>query len=417
MWEKFINNATDTNILIRVCASMYKYIKLISIIAVALMLSSSIITIQVVSANSNNGNTWTFMVYIVADNNLDPYAELDLREMESVGSTSSVNIVALVDLLNVNGSVLYYIGKGSRSIIWGNWSSEYELNMGDPEALAWFVNETVRNYPADHYVLVLWDHGDGWNGFGWDDTNNDHLTIEEIKEALSNIPVKIDILGFDACLMSNLEVIYTLSLTSKVEVVIASEEFIPNYGWPYDKILEKLVENPDISIPDFAKVIVEEYVKSYSRDSQGFAPYATLSAVDASVVGVTVSQLKNLTSILIKDINKYKSSVKASSEDAERFWFGMWRQGPYIDLKDFLLNLLTLEKNLKPYIEPILSNWDNLVIACNSTRGPHADTTYGLTIYFPRNRNQFYYPEPYYSSVPEFANETGWYQLLNLILK
>jgi hypothetical protein len=76
-----------------------------------------------------------------------------------------------------------------------------------------------------------------------------------------------------------------------------------------------------------------------------------------------------------------------------------------------------LEKNLKPYIEPILNNWGNLVIACNSTRGPHADTTYGLTIYFPRNRNQFYTPEPYYESVPEFANETGWYQLLNLILR
>jgi len=41
---------------------------------------------------------------------------------------------------------------------------------------------------------------------------------------------------------------------------------------------------------------------------------------------------------------------------------------------------------------------------------------YGLTIYFPRNREQFYEPEPYYESVPEFASETSWYQLLKAVL-
>jgi hypothetical protein len=71
----------------------------------------------VVLASNEHGNQvkkWTFMVYIDADNNLDPYAELDLKEMESIGSTGDVNIVALVDLLYVNGTVMYYISKESR---------------------------------------------------------------------------------------------------------------------------------------------------------------------------------------------------------------------------------------------------------------------------------------------------------------
>jgi len=373
----------------------------------------------VVLANNESGSSvkkWTFMVYIDADNNLDPYAELDLLEMERVGSTGDVNVVVLVDLLYVNGTVMYYIDKERRVVVWGNWSSEFELNMGKPETLAWFINEAVSKYPAEHYVLVLWNHGDNLHGFGWDDTDHDYLSIAEIKEALSSATSSVDILGFDACLMSSIEVTYTLSLTEKVGIIVASEEYIPGYGWPYDKVLEKLVENPNMTPEDFAKIIVEEYVNSYTWGSQGFAPYATLSAVNLGKVNEVVLYLKNLTNTLLEDVDKYKTPIKIASERAERFWFGMWRQGPYIDLKDFLLELLRLRKDLEAYITPILSVWSDLIITCTSTRGPHVTGVYGLTIYFPRNKEQFYEPVPYYESVPEFARDTGWYQLLEAVL-
>ncbi|MEM4490816.1 MAG: clostripain-related cysteine peptidase, partial [Desulfurococcaceae archaeon] len=368
-----------------------------------IILMATIVTpitaINVVFADNNSTSRlakWTFMVYMVADNNLDPYAYLDFLEMESVGSTSDVNIIVLADLIHVNGTVMYYVEKNGSTVIWGSWSNEYELNMGDPRTLAWFINEAALRYPAQHYALILWDHGDSWNGFGWDETNNDYLTIEEIKEALSNINIKIDLLGFDACLMASIEVAYTLSLTGNVDVMIASEEYVPAYGWPYDKILSKLVENPNMTPEELAKVIVNEYIESYSKGSQGFAPYATMSAINMNKIGEIVSHLGDLSRYLLDNINIYKSFVKAASQSSERFWFGMWRQGPYIDLKDFLLNLLKLRPDLESYIKPVLNEWSNLVIAVNSTRGMHAKNVYGLTIYFPRNRNQFYMPEPYY---------------------
>ncbi|MEM0031553.1 MAG: clostripain-related cysteine peptidase [Desulfurococcaceae archaeon] len=388
-----------------------------------IILMATIVTpitaINVVFADNNSTSRlakWTFMVYMVADNNLDPYAYLDFLEMESVGSTSDVNIIVLADLIHVNGTVMYYVEKNGSTVIWGNWSNEYELNMGDPRTLAWFINEVASRYPAQHYALILWDHGDSWNGFGWDETNNDYLTIEEIKEALSNINIKIDLLGFDACLMASIEVAYTLSLTGNVDVMIASEEYVPAYGWPYDKILSKLVENPNMTPEELAKVIVNEYIESYSKGSQGFAPYATMSAINMNKIGEIVSHLGDLSRYLLDNISIYKSFVKAASQSSERFWFGMWHQGPYIDLKDFLLNLLKLRPDLESYIKPVLNEWSNLVIAVNSTRGMHAKNVYGLTIYFPRNRNQFYMPEPYYMSVPEFAAETNWYILLQAVL-
>jgi hypothetical protein len=141
---------------------------------------------MVASGNASSSlKDWTFMVYIVGDNDLDPYVNRDLYEMMSVGSTSRVNIIALVDLYRVNGSVMFYIGRNESTPIWGDWSSEYELNMGDPSTLTWFIREATSRYPARHYALVIWDHGDSWSGVGWDDTNRDYLTMEELKTAIA----------------------------------------------------------------------------------------------------------------------------------------------------------------------------------------------------------------------------------------
>ncbi|MEM1713249.1 MAG: hypothetical protein QXW36_01760 [Desulfurococcaceae archaeon] len=83
-----------------------------------IILMATIVTpitaINVVFADNNATSRlakWTFMVYMVADNNLDPYAYLDFLEMESVGSTSDVNIIVLADLIHVNGTVMYYVEK------------------------------------------------------------------------------------------------------------------------------------------------------------------------------------------------------------------------------------------------------------------------------------------------------------------
>ena len=59
---------------------------------------------------------------MVGDNDLDPYVNSDLYEMMNVCSTSRVNIIALVDLHRVNGSVMYCTDRNELTPIWGNWS-------------------------------------------------------------------------------------------------------------------------------------------------------------------------------------------------------------------------------------------------------------------------------------------------------
>ena len=81
----------------------------------------------------------------------------------------------------------------------------------------------------------MWDHGGGSvSGFGYDENNPDEedtLTLKEIKKALKNIDEKLEFIGFDACLMSNFELAYTIK--DKAKYLIASEETEPGTGWYY----------------------------------------------------------------------------------------------------------------------------------------------------------------------------------------
>jgi len=360
---------------------------------------------------------WTFMVYLDADVNLDPYAWLDIHEMEAVGSTANVNIVVLLDrwykMCGFNGTEIYYVHQGWSERVWGDKTNAYELDMGDPATLSFFIEYATTNYPADKYALVLWDHGGNWRGVCWDETtlNRDYLTITELKTALTASPVTIDVLGFDACLMASAEVTYTISLSDKVDVMVASEDYVPGYGYPYDMMLEELAANPYWDASAFGESMVDEYIASYARTGNS---YATLAAIDLSHIPFLVDDIKGLAAELIANIEKYVDSITAAKNDADRYWFGAYHQGGYIDLRDFAQNLGYLAPDLRTQTDKIVSDWGSVVLNAKCCDGPHIRAGAGLTIYFPRNRNLYYTPDRYLLSVTEFAQYTGWLDFLTL---
>ena len=109
------------------------------------------------------------MVYLDADNDLEAAGIDDLNEMEMVGSTENVNIVVLWDgIAEIPGTRVYELiyhpdpGIGSAPIYPDFIPLGHEMNMGDHETLAAFATWAMGEYPAEHYALILWDHGDGW---------------------------------------------------------------------------------------------------------------------------------------------------------------------------------------------------------------------------------------------------------------
>jgi hypothetical protein len=109
---------------------------------------------------------WTVLAYIAGDNDLESAGSVDLAEMKQVGSTDRLNIVAQFDRAGSRAQTRrYYLRKGTRlgrDIV----ASLGETNMGDPKVLSDFLSWGARNYPAEHYLVVIWNHGSGW-----DDTN------------------------------------------------------------------------------------------------------------------------------------------------------------------------------------------------------------------------------------------------------
>jgi hypothetical protein len=103
------------------------------------------------------------MIYLAGDNNLDGAAVVDLSEMKTVGSTDQVNIVAELDRAGSKRKTnRYYLRRGTtlaKDVV----QVLGETNMGDPKVLEDFVTRASKNYPAERYILVIWNHGAGWD--------------------------------------------------------------------------------------------------------------------------------------------------------------------------------------------------------------------------------------------------------------
>ncbi len=115
------------------------------------------------ATKANTKRNWTIMVYLAGDNNLDSAGVADLKEMKTVGSTEQIAVLAQFDRAGSEGETVRYCVKKGTLLDKDAVQKLGETNMGDPKVLEDFVTWGVTNYPADHYLLVLWNHGAGWD--------------------------------------------------------------------------------------------------------------------------------------------------------------------------------------------------------------------------------------------------------------
>ncbi|MBK7896727.1 MAG: hypothetical protein IPJ90_17980 [Anaerolineaceae bacterium] len=188
---------------------------------------------------------WTILVYMDADNNLELPGLLDLNEMEAAGSSEQVNVIVQVDRAlgesNLDGDWsdtrrYRILPDADRSLLNSEpLQSLGEQNMGDPQVLADFISWGIQSFPANRYALILWDHGAGWNGIAYDGDaptfdNGDHISLPDLQGALqmglaeAGLPA-LDVIGFDACLMGQMDVFQAVRPFTRYAV--GSEELTP----------------------------------------------------------------------------------------------------------------------------------------------------------------------------------------------
>lgn len=122
-----------------------------------------------------------------------------------------------------------------------------EVCMGNQKYLESFLNDMYKDYPAEHNMLDLWNHGGGITvGVCLDEnTPDDCLTLRELLATLDTTDTKgdnkLDIIGYDACIMSNYESWNKLSAYADYGVGSLTSE--PADGWYYTPVIEELGKN------------------------------------------------------------------------------------------------------------------------------------------------------------------------------
>ena len=241
--------------------------------------------------------------------------------------------------------------------------------MVEPETLSDFIQFCKSEYPADRYILVLWDHGGGsLTGYGYDEIfPGDSMSLDEINTALKSGGVQFDAIGFDACLMATLET--ALVTEQYADYLIASEAVEPGTGWYYTNWLSSLSADPAIPTLDLGKEIIDDYIKM-SGQSQ-----TTLSMMDLAELNGTVpaafTAFASSTSDLISN-NEFTKVADARSGSKD---FSTSSKINQIDLIHFAQNLAT----------PEATALADALTGCvkynrNSTNISHAN---GVSIYFP----------------------------------
>lgn len=236
---------------------------------------------------------WTVLVFMEADNDLFPYASWNLWEMEA-GTTDDVTRTAstsVTDLIvQAEGPQALASGQTSNSLRRLHMFSQKETgpdspwSFATPKTIADFRSTTLDNvkspvveklansahqsesvrlrdfllwgqkkYPAKHYMIVVWGHGQGWGastgnnkaglltsgGLAYRDSTGSWLSIDDFAKALNDFKTvnraPADLVIADACLMQMMEVAYQLSPVARY--ILGTTHVQANQGLPYRKIM------------------------------------------------------------------------------------------------------------------------------------------------------------------------------------
>lgn len=119
---------------------------------------------------------WTILLYMAGDNGkvfqtkygsyslmaeMTSAGHTDIGEVQKVGTTDRVAVLAQFDTLGDKGTYRLEIRQG-RNTMEDVVETIPESNTGDPAELAKFIVWGMNRCPAKHTMLVLWNHGLGW---------------------------------------------------------------------------------------------------------------------------------------------------------------------------------------------------------------------------------------------------------------
>ncbi len=358
------------------------------------------------------GGSWTVLVYGLGDNNLEDDMLTDLEEMAAVPA-AALEFVTIVDrtpdytdrelpgIGNWSGAKLIVITPG----VFTEEADFGELNMADPQVLADFVARGIQDHPADHYALILWDHG-SIAGVGSDESSGQGIGVLDIASGIragldAAGLARLDILGFDACLMGAFEV--ASAMPGLASYMVASEEVEPNDGWDYSAF-GLIAAQPDTVT---ARSLGAEIVSSYVATSGASDPTVTMSVIDLTAMGDLVTALDGLNGAVAPEMATFAPLIGRGRNSSPSFGGSPVPEEDFymVDLGDLLQRWAEQDAPLGDSAAAALEAFNRVVVA--SQAGEAASGSTGMAIHFPPYSD--YYYENWYRAIgapvwPEFLD-------------
>jgi len=412
---------------------------------------------------------WTLMFYMNADSNeLSAAARDTFAALAAFGSTADVNLVAQIDIgLEGRGvpglwdnALRFHIlpgMQGTASEALPGFHSD--VNMGDGKALADFVYWATTEFPADHYALVIWGHGQGYvlkqfdlgtdlgyalervssqmlvietaltqptllHTAAYSRTENDPLYLKEIRDRLLEIlPARLELIGFDSCCMATMEAAY--GMREIAECMVASEEVVEGAGWAYEWVRLLQAQTAQITSGlDLGKLIVASE-DARSRSLQ-YPAVKTMSAVDLRSIDALAESIDRLVDAIDSGGAPALNAVRAARSRCSPFSTSSGVGATYAHTIDIQNLIDRLAEEPAAYAARLAGAEVKLSVqkavvtsfARDSLRASPFGAS-GISIYFPGSAQQFQndiYNESYLGSdaatAVQFSNEHRWLNLL-----
>lgn len=354
---------------------------------------------------------WTVLVFVNGDNDLEKWAFADVNEMEVVGSTDEVNVIVQLDRAatgfggdgNWSGARRYRIEADTELQSVGSPVLEElgDVDSGDPSTVEDFVRWGLENWPAQHTMLVLWDHGDGWSfapeepetkAISYDDTSGTVLSVaggdvtQVVHTTAGILGRKLDIIGFDACTMGQWEV--ATAVADDARLMVASEDYEDVAGWPYDDVLTDLAADPEMTPEALGESVALRFHE---------IPDSTMSVIDLEALPALNTALDAVAERVIS--TGVAGPLLAAAADGAQGWDGQFsREHDLIDLLDGFAEH-TDDAELGAAVAAARAAAEATILT-NYNRGGSVKNSFGLAIWSPDDGAM----PPIYSRAPWSAS-------------
>lgn len=356
---------------------------------------------------------WTLLVYIAGDNDLSDAGLKDIQEMCREGASDNLYVGIQIDTYGeYSGAIRYEItppdwsGKAHRTVI----ERLPEPDTGDPAVLQDFIKWGITRYPAENTLLVVWNHGSGFRSvrrnIAYDDFGSS-LDMPEIESALRKAGIhennRLQILGFDACLMNMLEVVHHFS--GIADIVVGSQQTEPGDGWPYHMVLKhaKASSQPQ----ELAQAIVSVYTSDYKRRRE---TGITQSAINVSATPSVVTALSRLGQELSVNMSSIRPGMQTVRMKAQAF-----SMADYVDLIHLmqLIQQHIAHQSIQESTHAVISSVQACVIA-NDHYGAGVRNANGLSVWFPTTAELYYNNRAQYLALKCNQEPFGWREFLDV---